>query len=271
MKSLLLACVLAALAPVAVRAEALDDIKSHGEMVVGMEVAFRPFEYFQDGKTVGIDVDICERIAAKLGVKAKFVDTGWSGIIPALYARKFDIVVSGMAMTKERAERLQFSMPYAESGPVILTRANETAIKGPEDLAGKPVGTQLGSSTEKFGNDLQAKLKAEGKAGFSTFRMYDHFPEAYIDLTNKRTDAVLIGRISALVLLQLQPGKYAINGDLGIKSYTGAAIRKDDPKLAEVVNTVLAEMKADGSLTKLQDKWFGASMETPNSVPADLP
>ena len=267
-----LLCGVAALLSVsAARADTLDDIKSRGELVVGMEVAFRPYEFVQDGKPVGYDCDIANKLAESLGVKAKFVDTAWNGIIPALYTKKFDIVISGMAMTKERAARIQFSMPYSESGPIVLTRADNTTIHSQDDLSGRAVGTQLGSSTEVFGNALDAKLKAAGRPGFSGFRMYDHFPEAYIDLTNKRIEAVLIGKVSALTLMQAQPGKYAINGSMGITSYTGMAIRKDDATLAAAANKLLAAMKSDGSLAALQMKWMGATMDTPNTVPDNLP
>src|SRR5215467_9100859 len=93
----------------------LDDIKKRGEMVVGMEVAYVPYEFFKDGQIIGYDVDIANKFAEKLGVKAKFVDTEWNGILPALIAKKFDTILSGMTITKERAEKLNFSMPYAEA------------------------------------------------------------------------------------------------------------------------------------------------------------
>src|SRR5260370_34924614 len=80
-------------------ADVMDDIKKRGEMVVGMEVDNQPYEYFKDGEIVGYDVDLAKKLADKLGIKVKFVDTEWSGIIPSLLAKKFDLIFSGMTIT----------------------------------------------------------------------------------------------------------------------------------------------------------------------------
>jgi ABC-type amino acid transport substrate-binding protein len=89
------------------RADTLDEIKHRGEMVIGMEAAYVPYESIQDGKIVGFDCDIGQHMADKLGVKVKFVDTEWSGIIPALYTKKFDAILSGMTITGERAQKAE--------------------------------------------------------------------------------------------------------------------------------------------------------------------
>ena len=82
-------------------ADTLDEIRKRGEMVIGMEAAYVPYESIQDGKIIGFDCDIGQHFADKLGVKVKFVDTEWSGIIPALYTKKFDTILSGMTITKD--------------------------------------------------------------------------------------------------------------------------------------------------------------------------
>ena len=254
------------------RADTLDDIKKKGEMVVGMEAAYVPYEFFKDGQIVGYDCDIARKIAAKIGVKVTFIDTEWAGIIPALYAHKFDMIISAMTMTKERAEKVLFTMPYGDASVMIFLRANDTSIKTAEDLSGKPVGSQLGSAPAQVGQRFEAKLKAEGKPGFSDLKLYEHFPEAYLDLANHRTDAVLNSLSTLAVVMKEQPGKFRmIGGVQDIKAYFGMAFRKDDTRLRDIANSVLAEMKADGELAALQDKWFGARMDSPNEVPATLP
>ena len=99
------------------RADALADAKKRGTLIVGMEAAYVPYEFFKDGKIIGYDPDIIDLVAPKLGVKPQLVDTAWNGIIPALYARKFDCIISAMTITKERAEKVLFSMPYADASP----------------------------------------------------------------------------------------------------------------------------------------------------------
>ena len=109
----------------AVRADTLDDIKKRGEMVIGLEAAYVPYESIKDGKIIGFDCDIGQHFADKLGVKVKFVDTEWSGIIPALYTKKFDAILSGMTITGERAQKVLFSQPYAEASNMVLIRMCE--------------------------------------------------------------------------------------------------------------------------------------------------
>jgi polar amino acid transport system substrate-binding protein len=250
----------------------LDDIKKRGEMVVGMEVAYVPYEFFKDGQIIGYDVDIANKIAEKLGVKAKFVDTEWNGILPALIAKKFDTILSGMTITKERAEKLNFSMPYAEATNVILIRENETSIKTAEDISGKRVGAQISSAGDKVAKQFEEALKAKGKPGYSDYKLYDHYPEAYVDLTNNRTDAVVNSLSTLAVVMKEQPGKFrTVSGIQDLKAYFGMAFRKEDTDYLKFVNEQFAELKKSGELAKLQQKWFGSTMETPDEVPANLP
>jgi polar amino acid transport system substrate-binding protein len=250
----------------------LDDIKKRGEMVVGMEVAYVPYEFFKDGQIMGYDVDIANKFAEKLGVKAKFVDTEWNGILPALIAKKFDTILSGMTITKERAEKLNFSMPYAEATNVILIRENDTSIKSAEDISGKRVGAQISSAGDKVAKQFEEALKVKGKSGYSDYKLYDHYPEAYVDLTNNRTDAVVNSLSTLAVVMKEQPGKFrTVGGIQDLKAYFGMAFRKEDSDFLKFVNEQFAELKKSGELTKLQLKWFGSAMETPDEVPANLP
>jgi polar amino acid transport system substrate-binding protein len=254
------------------RADTLDDVKKRGTLVVGMEVAYVPYEFFKDGKIIGYDPDIIDHIVGKLGVKAQLVDTAWNGIIPALYAKKFDVVVSAMTITKERAEKVLFSMPYADASNVILLRANEDRIKSADDLSGKIVGVQIGSAAAGIIKVFEAKLKAEGKPGYADVKQYEHYPEAYQDLINKRVDAVVNSKSTMMVVMRDAPGQFKMIGGVSdITAYFGMAFRKDDTAFQAFVNTQLADMKTSGELAKLQEKWFGGTMETPNTVPAVLP
>jgi polar amino acid transport system substrate-binding protein len=254
------------------RADTLDDVKKRGTLVVGMEVAYVPYEFFKDGKIIGYDPDIIDHIVGKLGVKAQLVDTAWNGIIPALYAKKFDVVVSAMTITKERADKVLFSMPYADASNVILLRANEDRIKSADDLSGKIIGVQIGSAAAGIIKVFEAKLKAEGKPGYADVKQYEHYPEAYQDLINKRVDAVVNSKSTMMVVMRDAPGQFKMIGGVSdITAYFGMAFRKDDTAFQAFVNTQLADMKTSGELAKLQEKWFGGTMETPNTVPAVLP
>jgi polar amino acid transport system substrate-binding protein len=254
------------------RADTLEEVKKRGTLMVGTEAAYVPYEFFKDGKIIGYDPDIADLMVPKIGTKAQFIDTAWSGIIPALYAGKFDCIISAMTITKERAEKVLFSMPYADASNVILLRADEASIKTADDLSGKTVGVQLGSAAAGVIKVFEAKLKAEGKPGFTDVKQYEHYPEAYQDLLNKRTDAVVNSKSGLMVVMRDAPGKFKVlPGVSDITAYFGMAFRKEDGALRDFVNIQLAAMKQDGTLAKLQEKWFGGTMDTPNTVPDVLP
>jgi polar amino acid transport system substrate-binding protein len=254
------------------RADTLDEIKKRGEMVIGMEAAYVPYESIQDGKIVGFDCDIGQHFADKLGVKVKFVDTEWSGIIPALYTKKFDTILSGMTITKERAEKILFSQPYAEASNMVLIRASDNSIKTAADLSGKAVGAQLGSAGAQVAKKFDEMLKAQGKPGFTDIKLYEHYPEAYADLVTKRLDGVVNSMSTLMVVMQQQKGLFRqVGGIQDIKAWVGMAFRKDDVAFQKFVNDEFSAMKKSGELTALQSKWFGATFATPDSMPDTLP
>ena len=254
------------------RADTLDEVKHRGTLAIGTEAAYVPYEFFKDGKIIGYDPDIADLMVPKVGAKAQFIDTAWSGIIPALYAKKFDCIISAMTITKERADKVLFSMPYADASNVILLRANEDRIKTADDLSGKIVGVQLGSAAAGIIKLFEAKLKAAAKPGYADVKQYEHYPEAYQDLLNRRIDAVVNSRSTMMVVMRDAPGKFKmLAGISDIAAYFGMAFRKQDTALRDFVDTQLAAMKQDGTLGKLQQKWFGGMMQTPNTVPEALP
>jgi polar amino acid transport system substrate-binding protein len=255
------------------RADTLEDVKKRGTLMIGTEAAYVPYEFVKDGQIIGYDPDIIAIMVKNLGVKADIIDTAWAGIIPSLYANKFDCIVSAMTMTKERADKVLFSMPYAEATNVILLRADEDRIKTADDLSGKIIGVQLGSAAAGIIKVFEEKkLTAAGKPAYAEVKQYEHYPEAYQDLINKRVDAVVNSKSTMMVVMKDAPGKFKIiSGITDIPAYFGMAFRKEDGALRDFVNTQLAQLKSDGTLGKLQEKWFGETMETPNTVPEILP
>ena len=254
------------------RSDTLDEVKKRGTLIVGMEVAYVPYEFFKDGVIVGYDPDIIAEAMPKLGVKAQLIDTAWNGIIPALYASKFDVIVSAMTITKERAEKVLFSMPYADASNVILLRADDSVIKSADDLSGRIIGVQLGSAAAVISKTYEDNMKSRGKPGYKEVKQYEHYPEAYQDLLNKRVDAVVNSKSTLMVVMNDAPGKFKLlPGISDVTAYFGMAFRKQDTALQAFFNAQLAEMKQDGRLAKLQQQWFGGTMETPNTIPAVLP
>ncbi len=247
----------------------LAQIKASGELRIGCEAAYVPFTYRQDGKIVGYDVDLAEVLCKSLGVKPNFIDTAWAGVIPSLYAKKFDVIMSSMSYTKERLERVAFSIPYAEASQALLVRAADAAtIKSGADLNNKTLAVKLGSPGQILQERINAGLKSNGGAGFKELRTFDDHPSAYVALAQNRVDGVLNTLATLAMVLKDAPGKYAIVKGLGADNWAGIAARKEDTELVAWLNTELGRLRADGTLFQLQEKWFGFRMNLADKVPS---
>jgi polar amino acid transport system substrate-binding protein len=246
----------------------LAAIKASGELKIGVEAAYVPFTYRQDGKIVGYDVELAEIFCKTLGVKPNLVDTAWAGVIPSLYAKKFDLIMSAMSYTKERVERVAFSIPYAEASQALLIRAADaSAIKGVSDLNSRVVAIKLGSPGQILQERINAGLKAAGGSGFKEVRTFDDHPSAYVALAQNRVDTVLNTIPTLAMVLKDAPGRYAMVKGIGADNWAGIAVRKEDPEIVAFLNSELARLKADGTLYKLQEKWFGFRMNLADKIP----
>jgi polar amino acid transport system substrate-binding protein len=243
----------------AAHADTLDDVRQRGTLTVGVEAggAGAIISSEPGGKIVGQDADLNALIAQKLGVKLEMVETPWPGIIPALLSKRFDMIMSGMTATKARAERVNFSTPYGDASLVAAATAGNTAIKSPDDLAGKTIGVLLGTNTVDFAKGFAAKMAAKNLPA-PTVKTYDDFPSMFVEMTNKNIDAVMLPRPIMGGYMVQKPGAFKIIDGLGDKSYFGVAIRKEDTALLAAVNKILMDAKADGTLAAVQKKWLGA-------------
>lgn len=250
-------------------AQTIEAWKKAGEVRIGCEAAYVPFTYRDNtGKIVGFDVDFVGKMLEPLGVKPVFIDTQWSGVIPALYAGRFDFVPT-MSYTKERLERVLFSIPYADASQALLIRtADKDKIKAIGDMSGKVLGIKLGSPGETLKNKLETQLKAERGAGFKDVKTYDDHPAAYLALAQGSVDGVLNTVPTLSVVLRDKPGAFAMVQNVGGSNWHGYAFRKEDTELADFINSRITAMKGNGELAALQDKWFGFRMELADKIPS---
>ena len=224
----------------------VDEIKKRGYLVVGTEATFPPFE-FVDEKTkeiVGFDIDIAREIAKALGVKLKVEDIAFDGLIPSLLTKKIDLIAAAMTITPERAKVVSFSDPYFTAGQVIVVRKDSFMPKAFEELVGKKVAVQLGTT-----GDLEVS-KVEG---IEVVR-FTRYTEAFLELQNGRVDAVVLDFAPAQAYVKMNPGLVISSGILSQEEY-GIAVRKEDKDLLEVVNTVLRNLKKS-PYDILVEKWF---------------
>lgn len=236
----------------------MAEIKKRGKLVNGVEAQNPPFEYIDSGKIVGYDIELTELFAKHLGVDLETIDTAWSGVIPSLYTKKFDMIWSAMTITEPRKRAVTFSMPYASDQVEFITRADNDKLAKLEDLNGKMLGTQLNSAAEFQAKDLIAKqnLKIELKS-------FDHFDGAYLDLKNGNVEAVTSTKLNDRVLFEKNPGVFKVAFTLPIYNLVGVATRQPDTDLSRQVDAFIAEMKSSGKLAELQKKWFGYAMDLP--------
>jgi ABC-type amino acid transport substrate-binding protein len=225
--------------------DTLDKIKKDGVMVIGTSAAYAPFEYREAGKLVGFDIDMGEEIARRLGVKTEWVEIDFKGIVAGLRSKRVDLLITALTKTPERAEQIEFSMPYYNAG-IGAAKKSGQQIDKPEDLNGKIVGVQIGTSGERF---VREQIK-----GVKEVKTYDTILLALKDLE--------IGRVDAVVN-PLPSIKYNMKGLKGIEvtgvwvdSDVGINTRKEDTALMAEINKQLADLKKEGFLDKLDKKWF---------------
>ncbi|SEP76829.1 cystine transport system substrate-binding protein [Faunimonas pinastri] len=234
-------------------ADRLDEVKSRGALVVGLEGTYPPFS-FQDesGNLVGFEVDLSKALADKMGVKAQFQPTKWDGILAALQSGRLDVVVNQVTITDERKKTISFSDPYTVSGiQIIVRKGEESKINKPDDLQGKAVGVGLGTNYEQWLRQNEPKAEV---------RTYDDDPTKISDLVSGRIDAVLNDRLVAADLVKKSGGTIVGAGEPFSKQEAGIAIAKGNPELLAAVNKALGELRQDGTLAEISDKWFGTDV-----------
>lgn len=245
----------------------LARVKQRGEIVIGSEARFAPFEYVENGRIVGYDVDLLALIMKDLpGVKVKQLDIPFQGILPGLEARKFDYVVTFVMATKARTERYALSLPISFATVALLKRQGDASINTPEGVVGKVAASQTGSATLQQLQAWSDKLKQKTGKGASGIRDYIGFDEAYSDLANGRVDVVAQVLPNILYLVRQRPQVFAaVLPPIGPQEYAGWVGRKDSDSasLEKFFNDELARLNISGKMAELQKKWFGHEMALP--------
>jgi polar amino acid transport system substrate-binding protein len=209
--------------------------------IVGIDGQYQPFSYIDaSGTAQGFDVDSMRWIAQKKGIKVTFQATAWDGIIPALQAKKIDLIYAGMTITPERAEQVNFSTPYWEVNQDVVARSDSN-LSLDDVKAGKAViGTQSGCTAAIW---IDTNLIGTGKMPQGNLKLYDNTPLAVDDLTSGRIDAVMY---DDLVLKDIIANKSVKKiGNIETKEEFGIAVRKADADLLAVLNDGLVQLKAD--------------------------
>ena len=219
-----------------------------GVLTMATNAEFPPYEFHDGGEIVGIDVEIAEAIAEKLGMTLEIEDIAFDSIIPEVDSGKADIGLAGMTVSEDRLKNVDFSEPYTTASQVIIVK-NESDIAGPDDLAGKYIGVQLGTTGDIYASDYEE----EG----STIERYSKGFEAVQAMMQGKIDAVVIYLEPAKVFVSENEGIKILDEALTVEEYA-IAVKKGNTELVEKLNGALAELKDSGELQAIIDKYISA-------------
>lgn len=258
----LVALMVLALAVAAVGCGGTDDPEeTKPKLVVGSNTAYPPFEYVDTdtNEYEGFDMDLIRAIGEEAGYDVVIESYNFSGLVPAVKAGTMDAAISAMTITEERAEEVNFALPYYESGLIVAVQTRNEEINSIEDLEGKKIAVELGTT-----GALEAK-----KIPGAVVTDYDTIGEALLELRNGNVDAVLNDAPVTLYYINFGMDDIKVVGDLVTGEFYGIAIPKSKPDLLEDVNNALLALKENGTYAELYMKWFG--VEPPDYLPGEQP
>jgi ABC-type amino acid transport substrate-binding protein len=215
------------------------------KLVIGTDATLEPMEYIEDGRLAGFDIDLGNDLAKALNADIEFRNITFDNLFNSLDQRQINMIISAVTITDERQKKYEFSDHYLDAGQVIVTKKMDNSIHGVSDLKGKKIATQTGTTNEKEALNYTQ----------------DKFVMRYTDFV-QATDALEGGKVDVLFTdLPNAKGIISEHTDLKIvgapftKEYYGIVFLKNDPSITQI-NEALLELRKNGSLTKLERKWF---------------
>lgn len=232
----------------------LKQVLDKGTLVAGMEGNWAPWSYhdLDTNEVIGYDADTARAIGEKLGVEVQIVEAPWESLFAGLDDGRYDIVINGVEVTDERSEKYDFSEPYAYIHTALVVRKNNEEIKSFDDLKGKKTVNSIGSTYMELAESYGASA-----AGVSTLN------DTIQNVIDGRADATLNADVSIYDYLNQQPdANIKIVATTEDASHVAIPIRKGDETASfeKAVNAAIEELKADGTLAELSEKYFGSDV-----------
>ncbi|MGL5123321.1 MAG: basic amino acid ABC transporter substrate-binding protein [Fusobacteriaceae bacterium] len=213
-------------------------------LYVGTNAEFEPFEYLDNGKIVGFDIEIMEEVAKIIKMDLKIENMIFDGLLPALQMKKVDVVIAGMTASEDRKKFVGFSEPYYTAKQVLLVREDST-IKSLDDLKNKKVGAVLGFTGDLILTEIK-EINVERVSSAVA---------AIMGLKNKKLEAFILDLAPAENFVKKNKGLKIVNFDIEDEQYA-IATRKEDTELLTKINSALKEIKENGTYDKLLSKYF---------------
>lgn len=238
-------------------ADQLAAIQASGKLIVALEGAWQPWSYHDESDTlVGYDVEVSRAIAEKLGVEPEYVESDWDSLFAGLDAGRFDMVCNGVEVTDERALTYDFTTPYGYIHTALAVRKDNDEIKTFEDLKGNTTANSLASTYMELAESYGATVQG-----------IDTLEETIQLLAAGRIDATLNADVSFYDYLNVHPdADFKIVAQTEDASHVAIPLRKGDNSatLLEAVNNAIDELRADGTLKELGEKYFGQDISSEN-------
>ena len=220
--------------------DTLAEVKKRGELATATEMQFPPFDISDNGTYKGLDRDLIDAVGKEMGLKVSYLDLPWTSVLPGLEAKKFDLVIAPVTITKERMKRYAFSVPIADATAALMKRANDTSIMKPEDIAGKTVGGQKGTSQVEQLKAFSAKLPKPVEV-----KEYVDNNQSYADLAAGRIDASVNSLPNLAYVAQQRPDTFAVvTPPFGQPTYFSWVARLDDKALMDAINAAIVKVEA---------------------------
>jgi cystine transport system substrate-binding protein len=223
-------------------------VKDSGVLYVGTEGTYKPFSYHDEktNKLTGYDVEVAEEVAKRIGIKIQFKELPWDGMLTSLSSKKIDMVANQVGIKPERQEKFDFSTPYTVSYAQIVVKKDNNTITSLKDVKGKKAGQTTTSNYGKMAQDAGA-----------TIVPYEDMMSAMRDVAAGRVDLSMNDRLAIAAMMKETNLPVKTVGEQVEKSLSAFAFPKGSEKLVAEVNQAIAEMKKDGTLAKISQKYFG--------------
>jgi ABC-type amino acid transport substrate-binding protein len=253
-----LAAVAMAIAQPGMAESTLQTVKTRGTMIAGVRFDAPPYGSVDaSGKNVGIDVDIAGEIAKRIGVKLQLVQVTAQSRIPTLNSGKVDLLIADLTHTREREKAIDFTETYIEDGVSVMVRKN-SGIKKAADLNGKSVSFVQGSTAD-------AALKKTAPQAKIT--VYQEYPQAYLAFQQGLTDAFLSDALILGTYVKSDPANLEVLSPYMTPEPIAIGVRKNDSDWRTTLDEAIQDMSADGTWTKIVDKYVSVPMPKPRVFP----
>ncbi len=220
---------------------------TEGKLIMATNAAFPPYEYYEGDTIVGIDAEVAQAIADKLGLELEIQDMEFGSIVTAVQTGKVDMGLAGMTVTEERLQNVDFTTSYATGIQSIIVPEGSEIVSA-NDLAGHLIGVQLSTTGDIYATD---------DFGADSVEQYNKGADAVLALTQGKIDAVIIDNQPALSFVEANEGLVILDTEYAVEDYA-ACVSKDNPELCAAIDAALQELIADGTIQAILDKYIKA-------------